>query len=93
MTKEVKQQQQLTKKKQIKKCHGNRRLQRYRRRCRAIGMNNQTIEMLMNIHKAIRSMHQDNQQIHEDEEKKMVDSPTMNTQSNSDMSMLFENQV
>ena len=56
-------------------------------------MNNQTIEMLMNIHKATRSIHQDNQQIHEDEEKKMVDSPTMNTQSNSDMSMLFENLV
>jgi len=94
MTKEVNKQyqQQLTEKQQIKKCHGNRRLQRFRRKYRSKGMNNQTIEMLLNIHQGTTSVYQDNQQIHKQEEKEMDDSSSLNTQKSViNMLMLSEN--
>jgi len=74
-----------------KKCRGNRKLQRFRRKCRAKGMNDQAIEMLMWIKKANRSVHQNNQQIHEEQ---MDSSFTTNMESNNiNMSMISENQV
>jgi hypothetical protein len=71
-----------------KNCHGNRALQRFKRKCRAKRMNNQAIEMLMSINKTNRSIHQNNQQIHQED---MDDSFIINTES--DMSMSLENQV
>ncbi|CAM4813315.1 unnamed protein product [Rotaria magnacalcarata] len=56
-------QQQLKKKKN----RGNRKLQHFRRRCRAKGMNNHAIEMLTLVKKMNGSVHQNNQQI--DKEK------------------------
>ncbi len=56
--------------------------------------------MLKKIHEATRSIYHDNQQIHDDddddddeEEEEMDDSSTTNTESDNDMSMLFENQI
>lgn len=81
-------QQQQPKKK--KKSRGNRKLQRFRRKCRSKEINNQGIELLMKIQKANRLVHQDNQQIHEEEKN---DSTVMNTESAIKFSMLPENQV
>ena len=102
MAEEVKQQQQqLTEKKPVKRCHGNRKLQRFRRRCRSKGMNNQAIEMLMLIKKAKQPTDQDSPQIDSDEkegqedeqEEGMDDSNTIDTEIVIDMSMFFEDQV
>ena len=92
MSKENKQ-QQLTEKKQVKKCRGNRRLQRFNRKCRSKGMNNQTIQMLLKQHPTTGLIHQDHQQKHEEEEE-MDNSSIMNKQSHiTNISILFENQV
>jgi hypothetical protein len=72
----------------IIKCHGNRPLQCFKRKCRAKGMNNQAMEMLMSIKKGNKLVHQNNQQTHQED---MDDSFTINTESN--MLMLLENQV
>ncbi|CAF4124668.1 unnamed protein product [Adineta steineri] len=45
-------------KKKKKKCRGNRKLQHFRRKCRAKGMNNQAIEMLISIKQANTSVDQ-----------------------------------
>ncbi|CAF2145929.1 unnamed protein product [Rotaria magnacalcarata] len=55
-------QQQLKK----RKSYGNRKLQRFRRKCRARGVNDHTIEMLTLVKKVNGSAHQDIQQIDED---------------------------
>lgn len=46
-------QQQLKKKRH---CHGNRKLQRFRKACRAKGLCDQRIKMLMEIHQANKSI-------------------------------------
>jgi hypothetical protein len=74
-----------------KKCHGNRKLQRFKRNYRKKGMNDQTIEMLLAMHQAIKSVHQDTQIMYE--EKMDDDSFISNVDRNSNMSMSSENQV
>ncbi|CAF2924790.1 unnamed protein product [Rotaria sp. Silwood2] len=59
-----------------KKCHGNRRLQRFRKRCRARKMNDQTIKMLLTMHQISNSIQKTNQKI--DNDKDMDDPFTMN---------------
>ena len=54
-------QQQYTNKK--KKCRGNRKLQRFRRKCRKNGMNNDTIEMIIENQQANKSFHSYDQDI------------------------------
>ena len=54
-----KQQQQHINK--VKKCHGNRRLQRFRRKCRKQGMNNDTIQSLIVHQQANKSFHNHHQ--------------------------------
>ncbi|CAF4149969.1 unnamed protein product [Rotaria sp. Silwood2] len=77
-------------KKKKKKCHGNRKLQRYRRRCQAKGMNDRAIELLMLIKKANKSVHQNTQETHEDQKNGLF---IINVVSNvMNMSTLLENQ-
>lgn len=100
MAEEV-QQQPLTEKKRVKRCHGNRKLQRFRRRCRSKGMNELAIEMLMLIKQAEQSVQQNSSQVDGDEkegkekeqEEGMDHSHTTDTGMVIDMSMFFENQV
>ncbi|CAF1302974.1 unnamed protein product, partial [Rotaria sordida] len=54
-------------KKKKKKCHGNRKLQHFRRKCRAKGMTDQAIEMLILLKKENISMHQNTQQTYEEQ--------------------------
>ncbi|CAF2928481.1 unnamed protein product [Rotaria sp. Silwood2] len=54
-------------KKKTKKCRGNRKLQRYTRRCQAKGMNDQAIEMLMLLRQVNKSVHQNTQETHENQ--------------------------
>jgi hypothetical protein len=51
-----------------KKCRGNRKLQHFKRKCRAKGMDNQAIEMLMSIKKGNTSVHQTSQEADDGEE-------------------------
>ncbi len=74
-----------------KKCHGNRRLQRFRRNYRKQGLNDQTIEMLVGMHQAIGSVQQ-NAQI-KNEEKLDDDSFISTIDHNSSMLMASENRV
>lgn len=62
-----------TKKK--KKCRGNRRLQHFRRRYRARGMDNQTIEMLVLMNEQKTLLHQNNN--NEEEVPALVDNEPM----------------
>ena len=92
--------QQLTGKKRTKKCHGNRKLQRFRKKWRSRGMNDRAIEMLLLIKNASNSMEQDTQQEQRDKEENedegengIDDSNTTNAEIVIDMSMFFEDQV
>ncbi len=94
MTKEVNkqnQQQQVRKTNQIKKCHGNRRLQCLKRRYRSKGMNDQAIEMLLKFHQANRSSLPDHSKLQEENMNNF--SIVKKTDMVTNISMLFENQV
>ncbi|CAF1241622.1 unnamed protein product [Rotaria sordida] len=54
-------------KKKKNTCHGNRKLQHFRRKCRAKGMTDQAIEMLILLKKENISMHQNTQQTYEEQ--------------------------
>ncbi|CAF3759549.1 unnamed protein product [Rotaria sp. Silwood1] len=73
-----------------KKCHGNRRLQRFRKRCRARGMNDQTIKMLLTMHSTDNSIHQANQET--DKDKDMDDSFAMNINNDVQVGKFYEYQ-
>jgi len=100
----LQQQQQLSiAKKRVKRCHGNRRLQRLRKKYRSRGINEQELEILVNMHQAIESLHQNNlpsinndDQVEDDNSNKKDknDSYIINTKDHiNNMSMLVENQV
>ena len=73
------------------KCHGNRKLQRFRRQCRQKGMTNQAIETLISINNTNGAVQEDIQRI---KNEKMDVSCLVNTTSNTiNMPILSENQV
>jgi hypothetical protein len=55
--------------KQRKKCHGNRKLQRFRKRCRRNRMNHPLMEVLMTSHAVIRQFHPNDHESNEEEEE------------------------
>ena len=59
----------LIEKKRVKGYQDNRKSQRFRRKCRSKGMNNQAIEMMMLIKKAKQSIHQNPPQVDGDEKE------------------------
>ena len=91
MTNEVNSQQKLTGQKQTKRCRSNRRLQRFKRKCRSQGMNEHVTEMLTTIQKVSMSVARGFQQMPESQKE---DFPMTNKQNdNTTSSILFENQV
>jgi len=100
MTEQVKLQQQqqfLTAKKHVKRCHGNRRLQRLRKKYRSRGINEQELEILVKMHQSIQSLQQNNLPIIKNDNSNEEDknnSYTINTKDPiNNMSMHMKNQV
>jgi hypothetical protein len=87
MTKEADKQNQQ----QVRKCHGNQRLQRLKRRYRSKGMNDQAIELLLKFRQANRSSLPDHLKVQEENINKS--SIVKKTDMVTNISMLFENQV
>jgi hypothetical protein len=76
------------------KCHGNRKLQRFKRNYRKQGFNDQTIQMFLAMHQTITSVHQDAQIMYQEKVNDDDDNYFMlDVVSNSNISMPFENQV
>jgi len=100
MTEQVKLQQQqqfLIAKKHVKRCHGNLRLQRLRKKYRSRGINEQELEILVKMHQSIQSLQQNNLPIIKNDNSNEEDknnSYTINTKDPiNNMSMHMKNQV
>nr|ACD54663.1 unknown [Adineta vaga] len=90
MTKDGYQSNRLTQHNSGRKSHGNRRIQRFRRKCRSKGMTKEAIEKLVEIQKTTYSIHQNNRNL---ERKYMNSYSTSCTDDDLNIvsSMLFEN--
>jgi hypothetical protein len=78
-------------KKKKKKCRGNRKLQRFKRKCWAQGMNSEAIEMLLSIKNENRSVNQYDQKL----DKKEMNQSSITKSINNDVNIvsLLDNQV
>jgi hypothetical protein len=83
-----------------KKCRGNRKLQRLRRKCRAQEMDNQSIEMLLQIKNTNTSVHQTKQEAaaaadDDDDDNQEMKHPLMTKNINNDANIMtsFDDKV